>query len=271
MGADVESQPSPQPAAPVEPVWSLWIALGMFAFWMALNLTIPQTSLMISLALHRIDASQWESEAQKLVDMPWTAFVMLLCTLLCWIITFGVLDSWFRRFPRELVRKALAVRIPRPRWSLVAAALIGVGVYFAALAIQNVSPDTDVGPFEDLLKSTVGKVSLTLLAVGLAPFAEEIFFRGFLYPPMLAVASKIPGGSRGRSIAIACFANALLFTIAHTLDYGLDFASLAGVMLLGLAAALLRAWSGSVWPGIVGHLFFNGTALVIAFAFGGSP
>ena len=79
----------------------------------------------------------------------------------------------------------------------------------------------------------------TLIAsVLVAPICEETFFRSFIF---------------------AGFLNRMLFAIAHA-----DLGSFAVLFFIGLALALVRWRTRSIWPGILLHLLNNGVgALVI--------
>lgn len=91
----------------------------------------------------------------------------------------------------------------------------------------------------------------TLLAsVVVAPFCEEVFFRGFVFMGLL----------RGMPLGWAIVLSALIFAIAHA-----DPASFAVLFVIGLALAFLRWRTRSLWPGILLHLLNNavGALLII--------
>jgi membrane protease YdiL (CAAX protease family) len=74
----------------------------------------------------------------------------------------------------------------------------------------------------------------------LAPFSEELFFRGILTRLLL----------RYWSVVIVVPLVAMLFAAAH-------FEWRIGPLLLGLATTALYAWRRSLWPGIVLHAIAN--------------
>lgn len=88
---------------------------------------------------------------------------------------------------------------------------------------------------------------LMLLVAGLVPFAEELFFRGMLYPVLRARMGPVP----------AIVLNAALFALIHV--YPL---LLPGLFVVGLALAYLRERSGSLWPSVVYHAMQNSLALL---------
>ncbi len=84
----------------------------------------------------------------------------------------------------------------------------------------------------------------------LAPFVEELFFRGFLIPPLR---KNLPMWA---TVLIA----SLVFMLAH--GY-LKF----GAFLLGLGTSLIFLYTGSVIPGIIFHFSCNFWGPVLMFLF----
>lgn len=84
-------------------------------------------------------------------------------------------------------------------------------------------------------------------AVLVAPFCEEVFFRGFLFGGLLARMSFWP----------AALLSAFLFGLAHG-----DVGSFAVLFVFGVVLAFIRWRTGSTWPGVVLHAANNATAAV---------
>lgn len=82
-------------------------------------------------------------------------------------------------------------------------------------------------------------------AVVIAPFCEEVFFRGFV----------LPGFRRGMPIGWAILLSSLLFAVAHA-----DPGSFAVLFIIGLALGILRWRSRSIWPTILLHALNNAIA-----------
>ena len=87
-----------------------------------------------------------------------------------------------------------------------------------------------------------------LVAVFVAPFCEEIFFRGFVFP----------GICKAMPVGWAIVSSALLFALAHV-----DPASFVVLFIIGLALAFLRWRTNSLWPGIFLHLINNGLGALL--------
>jgi CAAX protease family protein len=93
------------------------------------------------------------------------------------------------------------------------------------------------------------------VAVIIAPFCEEVFFRGFVFP----------GLRRGMPVGWAILLSSLLFGVSHA-----DPGSFPVLFVIGLALAILRWRSRSLWPTILLHTLNNGiAALAIVLAMQG--
>lgn len=102
-------------------------------------------------------------------------------------------------------------------------------------------------------QTTLGDISVLLLALGLvAPVAEEIFFRGVLYPALRKTLPTVP------SVLLSSAA----FGAAHFESMRLH------AFLLGLVAAILVEYTGSLVPAILAHMGVN-TGFVLFLANGG--
>jgi membrane protease YdiL (CAAX protease family) len=96
----------------------------------------------------------------------------------------------------------------------------------------------------------IGFLLTLFVAAVVAPMAEEIFFRGFLY-----------GGLRGRiGIRRAMIVSALFFTALH-----LSLELFLPIFVLGLFLAWLYEQTGSLYPGILLHAANNALSLLLLF------
>lgn len=84
-------------------------------------------------------------------------------------------------------------------------------------------------------------------AAVIAPFCEEIFFRGFLFAGLL----------RGMNVLWATLLSAFLFTLVHG-----DIGSALPLFAIGLMLAIIRWRTGSVWPGMALHMLNNSLAAI---------
>ena len=84
----------------------------------------------------------------------------------------------------------------------------------------------------------------------LAPVAEEVVFRGYLFGKLRKVAP----------LWVAILITSLLFAVVHfAWNVGID------VFALSIILCLLRVWSGSLWPSILLHMMKNSVAFYFLF------
>ncbi len=146
----------------------------------------------------------------------------------------------------------------RTRMNLVAMGLGGVALAFALSALASVIHTPKVpSPFDKLTGSRPELVLFGFMAVVLAPFFEELFFRGFIQP----VLSRTFGTIAGILITAGLFGSLHLVEYAYAWQYAL-FISLAGAVF-----GWLRARTNSIIPSTVMHGCFNAVS-VVALAFG---
>lgn len=124
-------------------------------------------------------------------------------------------------------------------------ALVNSGVGLLAGGFENPQVDALTG---GQALATGELVALLLLVAVAAPFAEELFFRGMVYPLL-----------RGRLGAVAAIIlNAAIFAVAHVVPL-----LVPGLFVVGLLLAYLRERSGSIWPPVLFHMLQNATALLL--------
>lgn len=160
-------------------------------------------------------------------------------------------------FKKETAAKELGLS-RWPTWGDIGLAPVGFIVYFIAsgllvyLASQIIGFDMaqaqDTG-FHRL--SQVYEYSLAFLTlIVIAPLAEEILFRGFLYGKL----------RRRLPIWVAMLVTSLLFGLVHgQWNVGVD------VFALSLVLCGLRETTGSIWAGVLLHMLKNSVAFFIVF------
>jgi hypothetical protein len=103
----------------------------------------------------------------------------------------------------------------------------------------------------DTNPTTAGALAIALVAIVVAPPVEELFFRGWLQ-------SAMRGDLAPTRAWLAPLLGAFAFAAVH------PALSFPPVLLLGLAAGLLYARTGSIAPGIVAHVAHNSLVLVLS-------
>jgi membrane protease YdiL (CAAX protease family) len=153
---------------------------------------------------------------------------------------------------------ALGLRMPERGlpwlpFSLVGGAFVLVIAYGAFLSAIGVEPDTDLP--DAAYDNALPLVIIVVLTVAVAPFVEEVFFRGFVFP---GLARRI-GTAWG---AIGC---GVLFGIAHLGNPGY-FYVVPPIIAIGALFAYGYYYSKSILPSIAAHFMFNLIQIVGAIA-----
>jgi membrane protease YdiL (CAAX protease family) len=105
--------------------------------------------------------------------------------------------------------------------------------------------------------------ALVLISAGvLAPFVEELFFRGFLFGLY----------RRRQPMWVAYGVPSLLFTLLHNDPTRMNVPQMAGLSVGIFTLAIILTWlyqrTGSLYPGMLAHAVNNATGLVLVYTFG---
>ena len=149
--------------------------------------------------------------------------------------------------------RALGLRRPlRSPIGIAAAAYLGyivIALVYSALIHphqEDVTRDLGLG------HGAFGTIAAGVLIVIAAPFAEEVFFRGFIF-----------GGLRRRfSFPAAAVFSGAIFGLFHFTGPG-SFGVIPQLALLGFALAWLYEETGSIYPTIAVHAVNNALAFAI--------
>ena len=148
---------------------------------------------------------------------------------------------------RHLSAASVGLRRVSTRWLLIGVGLglvgwlLTRGVVLAYFWITGDTTNPQAG-LANAAQGTFAQFALTLLVAGLAvPFGEELLFRGVLYTWL-----------RRWGVVIATLGSALVFGINHGINVVFP-----ATVVLGLLLAFAYERSGSIWPGVVGHVFYN--------------
>lgn len=183
------------------------------------------------------------------------AKLALTAAILVWqnaiILAAAALISWRHRVnPGRLLSFApISWRVGL--FSILAGAGMGIGLGLGVQLIQHLLHLPPRTPGVELLDpagfSWTAFATIFLLGALLAPFAEEILFRGILY-----------GWLRRRMrVRHAALLSAIPFGLLHVEPLHILYATAAGFLL-----ALLFQRSGSLWSAVLAHVAINSIAIV---------
>ena len=146
-----------------------------------------------------------------------------------------------------------------PTWMdlfLAPAAFIAYMIMAALLmtAVSQLIPGFDAEEAQDVGFDSISHSYEYILAfvtlVVVAPVAEEILVRGYLYGKL----------RKSTSVIVAMLVSALLFSAMH-----MQWNVALNVLPLGIVLVLLREMTGSIWAGIFLHMLKNGVAFYLLF------
>lgn len=129
------------------------------------------------------------------------------------------------------------------------ASLLFGGVYAAialALGWDFLLPSQNI---DEILGSGALRVLNFAMVGSIAPFAEELFFRGFLMMALI----RLMGGARGILVSAAIFA------VVH-----IDIGAMIPIFVTGALLGWLYIRSGSIWPPTLAHAAQNILAMTFA-------
>lgn len=156
-----------------------------------------------------------------------------------------------------------------PTWTDIGLAPVGfiVATLLAAgaTAIFSIFPWFDAAEVQDtgfsMYMSGGDRIIAFITLVVIAPIAEEIIFRGWLY-------GKVRGELNGKmpewaGILISALAVSILFGVVH-LQWNVGI----NVFCLSLVLCALREVTGTIYAGILTHMIKNGVAFYLLYVLG---
>ena len=163
--------------------------------------------------------------------------IVIVAFLACWVKfvrrqSFGAFINWCRNF-----QFPMAYLI-----SLGAIAAISVLV----VASRFPQPET---PIEKLLTSPAATSMFVIFGITVAPFFEEVIFRGFLFKVFWEI-----GGS-----GFAIVFTAAVFALSHAVQLAGNLPSVILIFLVGCVLSVIRYRSNSIIPTLVIHTSYNAT------------
>jgi len=220
------------PATDVLPLISDTISVILFWF-----LGMIAVEVLVKIALENVIGELTKTLMVSIFSFGWVTYLVSRMVL---------------RYPYISFKEILGLRRKDiPAWRLwILPALLGAGAAAISSYIIHTRPFQPITPLSDLLDSTQSAgviLFFLLLAVLMAPFFEEIIFRGFFF----YVLRKFKG------TAVAIVVIAALFGAMHFRQYWHDWAAILVVTALGFVLTGLRAWTGSSIPGMVTHYLYN--------------
>jgi membrane protease YdiL (CAAX protease family) len=196
--------------------------------------------------------------AQKLfyIQLTFAAVAMkpwvLLGPQFVWfaVVALFLIDYSKTRFHQTLWQ-AIRWNWPKRDWL----ALVGIGIVTLLIlqGLERLLPLPAKSPFEQFFNRPLDAYAFALLAIAFAPFMEELFFRGFLYPVL----------ARRLGAAVGVFITASTFASIHVVEYK-AWGPVLIIFLVGAVLTIVRAKMKSVAASFIVHSIYNGVPVVAA-------
>jgi membrane protease YdiL (CAAX protease family) len=228
-----------------------WGKLALFSLWMLLGFGIAQ--VVLSGVVFGLDAIgvPLRSLNQSVLSAVFAAAVYVLSL----VVVIG-LPRWVKRHRTTLSDTGLQ-RLPS--WADIGLAPLGFIAYFIVSALLTLTVTALIPGFDISQPQETGFSNLTsqyeyllafLTLVVLAPVAEEILFRGYLYGKLRRVAP----------VWLVILIVSVLFGVVHG-----QWNVAVDVFVLSVVLCVLREITGSIWAGILLHMVKNGVAFYFLF------
>jgi membrane protease YdiL (CAAX protease family) len=252
------SNDEPQPRQLGKVPWNPWLGF----FFGILIFIVAQIVAGILISLYPA-VRGWSHE--QAVSWLQNALVAQLTYLsLSVLLTIGGVLAFVRSYGRPGLR---SIGIKKPKWVDPLYGLAAFPIYYLVLVIavlitQALVPSFNAGQAQDLgLNGRYGTVQLIFIFIclaGLAPLAEEILFRGFIYSSL----------KKAMSLWGAVLITSSLFAAGHLAEGGSSGPLYIGAIdtfILSLVLIYLREKTGRLWAGVTLHSLKNIIAFVSIF------
>lgn len=253
-----DASPQPPLANADNPAWGtggaivVWIASLILMVIVPLFLLLPYAS---SKGLRTGDPNYVKALAELALGDKTAVLLQVIAILPSHLLTFVMIWALVTRFGKRPFWQGLGWDRPRITdwlWLGIGVILFGLGILLAGL-FGSPKPTQ----LEQIINSSLAaRYTISILAVGTAPFVEEFMYRGVLYAPL----QKLTGAR------IAVFLVLTLFTIIHVPQYWPNIGVIAAVALLSIVLTVVRAYTHRLLPCIIIHLVFNGIQAAVLIA-----
>ncbi len=131
----------------------------------------------------------------------------------------------------------------------------GVALSMFVMLVPTFLPEKKSFPLEKMFSSTSNAYAIAFFAVVVAPFMEELLFRGVLF----AFFQKNAG------LRFAIFGTAVLFAGLHVPEYWGAWDHVVLILVVGLVLSTVRGLTDSLTPSVILHAAYNATLMAVLF------
>jgi uncharacterized protein len=224
------------------PIWTLG---DVFRILMVLLLAIFFTGILAAMVAAVLPAFRNAKSAQIAMDPR----IVVPSQVVAYLVTIYFVYRMIALHYRADFWEAIHWRWPRNWMTFLGAGLI---LSFFLQIASHLLPIPKQMPIDQMFQTQSGVWLMALFGTFIAPFAEELFFRGLLYPALV----------RKSGMPIAVIFTSLTFAFIHASQLGWSVAAVSILAVVGLTLTLVRAYAKSLAASTIVHMGYN------AFIFG---
>jgi len=247
-GEQLPAQPAPRPwplAPEPEPVFGMLQVLFAFLTMLLAVLFCGGMALLIAHhvpALSRVRPAELANDPRVLLPAQLAAYLLLL----------GALWRLFAHHMGIGFFRALCWRWPvRWSWFVAAGVLLAVAVQFAA----HFLPEPPELPIDKMIRTPSDAWMMAAFGVLVAPFVEEVLFRGLLFPAL----------TRRAGALLSLVATSVLFGMIHAQQLAGAWVQVAFIVAVGAVLTAVRWRFHSLASSTLVHVGYNGALFAALF------
>src|SRR5688572_10695144 len=172
-------EPTPAPISPDNPPWSVWAAIGTWAFSVMLIVLMPVIFLAPYLATSGVMNQGSEALSEFATKDPTAIVLQMLAIIPAHLLTLAFAWAVTTKFGQYSVRDTLGFTTGGVRWWHYL--LIFVGFFALAAVVGSFFPETENQLIRILQSSRTALLVVAFMATFTAPLVEEVIYRGVLY------------------------------------------------------------------------------------------
>jgi len=178
--------------------------------------------------------------------------VLIPAQLAAYLLLFAVLARLFHHHYRIPMFQALSWSWPA-RWPLFLAS--GVLLALAAEAVSHFLPTPPEMPIDKMLRTPSDAWMLAFFGVLIAPFVEELLFRGLLFPALI----------RRVGLPASLVTTAVLFGVVHAQQLAGAWIQISCIVAVGIVLTVVRWRAHSLACSTLVHVGYNGALFTALF------
>jgi membrane protease YdiL (CAAX protease family) len=247
MAGEIPVSSAPPP--PEDPAWNLIDVLIIFVFAILSLIAIGGLALAVAHSL------PWFKN-RNLADLAQDARVAVPAQTVAFLLVVAFMVVIVRLKRRRDFLTAISWKAPHGRVAILAVAGGVALAFFSEVFITLASKWVPKSlPIDKFFRDASSAYLLAFYGVLVAPFVEELLFRGFLYP---ALARRI-------GVAVSVLFTAATFAVIHQGQLAHAWVPLTWLFLVGAVLTLVRAKTKSVAACVIVHVAYNATIFMLVF------